>query len=227
MDHNVDIDKINEYLYNQIENTTWSDLLSDLIYSEIPNITKKLLRLREDGKRFTPKIKELFRPFEKCELNNTKVVIINPEPYPFINSNDGLALSSNEEQIALSIIFDSFEKNYSSYNREPNLERWSKQGVLLLNSSFTVEINKVNTHHYIWRKFFSLLLMRLLNKQFCFILIGNKSKEFTQFLKGEFILFIEHPMSAYLNNKTWDNFNVFDKANHYLQTVKKDNPIIW
>ena len=59
---------------------------------EIKNILKEL----EDNKKIAPNINNIFRAFELCEYESTKVVIFGQDPYFQKGYANGLAFSVNE-----------------------------------------------------------------------------------------------------------------------------------
>ena len=54
---------------------------------------KSLMTEIDNGKKFTPKFKDIFRAYEMCPYNNVKVVFIGQDPYPQADVADGIAFS--------------------------------------------------------------------------------------------------------------------------------------
>ena len=96
--------------------------------------------MSNNGQRFTPVLKDVFRAFEECPYDELKVVMVGQDPYPTINVADGIAFScskSEKEQPSLRFILDEVQKLYpDGYQRPLDLAKWSNQGILLMNTAF-------------------------------------------------------------------------------------------
>jgi uracil-DNA glycosylase len=104
------------------------------------------LRLKEElisGKKIYPPEKEIFKAFELTAPENTKVVILGQDPYHNFNQANGLCFSVNKKQLlppSLKNIFKELEDDLGIKNyKHGDLSSWAKQGVLLMNTSLTVE----------------------------------------------------------------------------------------
>ena len=97
-------------LYEKLKPSGWGDKLKGFLLSqEFTDILTELYNQSQEGKKFTPVIKEIFRAFEECPYNDLKVVIVGQEPYPKMNIADGIAFScsyTREEQPSLRYVFD-------------------------------------------------------------------------------------------------------------------------
>jgi len=141
--NNVDLKEVQMKLYERLKPSGWGQqlkgfLLSDDFYS----LLNKLLDQANDQKRFTPTMKQVFRAFEECPYDKLKVIIVTQDPYPYAGVADGIAFScSNTGKIAASLkyIFKDIETNVylDGYEWNPDLARWSNQGVLMLNTALT------------------------------------------------------------------------------------------
>ncbi len=116
-----------------------------------------------------------------------------------------------------------------SKNRDGCLKSWARQGVLLLNSSLTVEESKPGSHSNIgWEIFIRKTLKVLQNKRnIVFILWGNHAKKYLKFIdcKHNLILMSAHPspLSAY---RGFFGSKHFSQCNKYLEKHNLDK-IIW
>ena len=104
-----------------------------------------------------------------------------------------------------------------------DLRRWANQGVLLINTAFTVEINKIGSHYHIWKPFTEYLFENLNRhkKNTVFILMGKKAEEWQTLLPDCKILKCPHPASAAYRGGVWDSKNVFNDANSILENQGK------
>ena len=140
----------------------------------IKNISKEL----EDNKKIAPNINNIFRAFELCEYESTKVVIFGQDPYFQTGYANGLAFSVNEHiptPASLKNIYSEIKNDIGIlHNSIGCLEGWAKDGVLLLNSSLTVEISKPGSHSKIgWHKFITNVVKLLSNKKYCLYFMGQ------------------------------------------------------
>ena len=139
MTESVDLLLIKQKLIDKLKPSGWSSKLRGFVMSsDFDVILDTLYRLREDGKRFTPPLKQVFRAFEECAVDDLKVVIIGQDPYPHLGTADGLAFScgnTGKPQPSLQKIFEEIERTvYQEFptHQDPDLTRWANQGVLLL-----------------------------------------------------------------------------------------------
>jgi len=136
---------------------------SFIFSSDFDKILNELWEQSKIDKRFTPPLKQVFRAFEECPYDQLKVVIVGQEPYINIESADGIAFScSNNPRLETSLKFMLDEVNRTIYGGnnlsiDPDLKRWSNQGILLLNSTLTSEIGKSGQHYEIWKPFMAYL----------------------------------------------------------------------
>ena len=97
-----------------------------------------------------PKGNLIFNAFNQTPYDNLKVVILGQDPYHGPNQANGLAFSVKDGvrvQPSLLNIFKEI-KNDLGKDLPPtgNLERWAKQGVLLLNATLTVRAANAGSH---------------------------------------------------------------------------------
>ena len=97
-----------------------------------------------------PPAKEIFRAFELCSLEDTKVVILGQDPYHGPGQANGLCFSVREDVRIPPSLLNIFTEIHDDLGPpmppNGNLERWAQQGVLLLNSTLTVEARKPGSH---------------------------------------------------------------------------------
>jgi len=219
-------DKI-EALKEKLKGTGWEPTIYPYLDSEsFYNTLKKLVDFVQDGQRFTPKMKDWFRTFEVCPYDKLNVVFIGQDPYPQIDVADGVSFSCSytmKEQPSLRHIFNSLEKQYPGYERNPDLTRWSEQGVLMLNTALTVEINKIGSHYSLWDTFTKGLLNSLNNNKdnLIVVLLGKKAQQWAKFLTNHTIIEVEHPAAAAYKGGVWNDQNLFIRINDMLKEQNK------
>jgi uracil-DNA glycosylase len=102
------------------------------------------------GKAIFPRRGTRLRALELTPLDEVKVVILGQDPYHGPGQAHGLCFSVPEGvQVPPSLmnIYKELESDLGIARHESgNLERWARQGVLLLNNSLTVEAHKAGSH---------------------------------------------------------------------------------
>lgn len=233
----VNKEELKEKLINKLRPSGWADRLKGfLLSSDFDKVLNELIRQREAGKRFTPPLKTMFRAFEECPWDKLNVVIIGQDPYPQLGVADGMAFSCSQSekiQPSLQYMLDAVARTIYSgleYKYDGDLTRWANQGVLLLNTALSVEIDKIGSHYNIWNEFL-VYIIDVINTHkpgTVFILLGAKAQEFEELIgEGNPVLKAPHPASAYHNeSKTWSCGDVFNEANRKLLD-RDGNLIIW
>jgi len=194
------IDLIKETLKEDLESSGWHKILNPFLDSkEFDNITDTLIRLVEQNRRFTPRLKDAFNAFKETNLSDLKVVVVGQDPYPQLGVADGIAFScSNTEkpQPSLRYIFKELYGMQGGYDSD--LRRWANQGVLLINTAQTCEVNKIGSHYAIWKPFTEYIFESInkIDKDIIFILMGRKAESWQLVIPGQRILKCPHPAAA-------------------------------
>lgn len=226
----VNLSEVKDKLYEKLKPSGWGDKLKTFIVSDdFDKILKFLLAEAQAGKRFTPVLKQVFRAFEECPYKDVQVVMIGQDPYPHINVADGIAFSCSNlgvVQPSLKFMFKELEDTVypNGYVWDPNLARWSNQGVLLLNTALTTTIDKVGQHYAMWQPFMAFLF-DLLSHQYpnmIYVFMGKKAQEYMDMVPDSSIkILTSHPASAaYQQAERWNSGDMFNKVN---QALKEQN----
>jgi uracil-DNA glycosylase len=109
------------------------------------------------GARIYPEKNDIYKAFELCGLDDIKVVIIGQDPYHSEGQAMGLAFSVPDgvkKPPSLVNIYKELALEYPGYicDQSGNLTKRAEQGVLLLNTSLTVQAGKPWSHAHIWRQ---------------------------------------------------------------------------
>ncbi|RUO59681.1 uracil-DNA glycosylase [Pseudidiomarina marina] len=131
---------------------SWSDLLGE--EKQQPYFLELMQRVqaeRDAGKQIYPPSDQVFQAFKLTTLANLKVVILGQDPYHGPGQAHGLCFSVPDgvkHPPSLRNIFKAIQHDYPDYQipESGNLERWARQGVLLLNTVLTVEQGKAHSH---------------------------------------------------------------------------------
>ena len=99
MTEQINLEEIKLKLIERLQPSGWATRLRGFLQSsDFDKILETLYKMREDGKRFTPPLKYVFRAFEECPVDKLKVIMIGQDPYPQLNVADGLAFSCSLTQ---------------------------------------------------------------------------------------------------------------------------------
>ncbi|MDR3705385.1 MAG: uracil-DNA glycosylase [Paludibacteraceae bacterium] len=172
-----------------------------------------------------PPAKLIFNAFDQCPFNQVKVVIIGQDPYHGVGQAHGLCFSVNDGvdfPPSLINIFKEIERDLQiPLPPSGNLERWAKQGVLLLNATLTVRAHTAGSHQGKgWEQFTDAVIEKLSRERehIVFLLWGSYAQK-----KGAVIDTSKHlvlkavhpsPLSAY---RGFIGCGHFSQANEYLR----------
>jgi len=221
----IDINILRDNLNSKLKDSGWDRMLSPYVNGlSFDHIMNTLIENVENDKRFTPRFKDVFNGFYECPYNDLKVVIVGQDPYPQLGVADGIAFSCSRKgktEKSLQYIFKSLYGEHEGYNND--LRRWSNQGVLMINTAFTCEINKIGSHYGIWKSFTEYVFDNINrhNPKTIFILMGKKAEAWQTLLPNCKILKCSHPASAAYRGGEWDSNDVFNKANLELEKQGK------
>ncbi|MFP4093794.1 MAG: uracil-DNA glycosylase [Cyclobacteriaceae bacterium] len=181
-----------------------------------------------------PPGKEIFRAFDLTPFEQVEVVIIGQDPYHGPGQANGLAFSVREGVTIPPSLLNIFKEIRNEFGKEipphGNLERWAKQGVLLLNATLTVRKSKPASHQNKgWETFTDSAIRHVSEERehVVFMLWGNYAQK-----KGDVIdenkhlvLKSPHP-SPFSADRGFFGNDHFKKANEYLKLHGKQ-PIEW
>ena len=223
-------------LYEKLKPSGWADKLKTFLLSaEFGAILQTLHKENQANKHFTPVLKHLFRAFEECPYDKLKVVVVGQDPYPQINVADGVAFSCSGGKIqpSLRYIFGDIEKTIypEGHEFDPDLKHWANQGVLMLNTALTCQLNNVGSHVELWRPFMQYLfdILNNYNPGIIYLFLGEKAKAWHPMINGKnnYKMFATHPASAaYRKDKSWSSGGAFRQINVILKKNNGDE-IIW
>ncbi len=213
----IDITELRDNVNQSLEKSGWDRMLSIFVNGlDFDIIVNKLIGLVNNQRRFTPKFKDLFNAFIECPYEDLKVIIVGQDPYPQLGVADGIAFSCSNKgkaEKSLQYINKAIGSNYT------DLRCWSNQGVLLINTALTCEINSIGSHIDLWKPF-SRYLFDTINKKhnnIPVILMGKKAEVWQPLLSNQKIYKTTHPASAAYRGGEWDSGDVFNKVNEELK----------
>jgi len=217
----------------KIENS-WKNLLQDEFDQPYFKTLTDFVRDEYRQQTVYPKGSLIFNAFNQCPFDQVKVVIIGQDPYHEPGQAHGLCFSVQDGvplPPSLQHIFQEIQSDlgYTPYP-SGNLERWARQGVLLLNAILTVRAHQAGSHRNKgWERFTDAAIHRLADSKegLVFILWGSYAQQKGAFIDGNKHLVLKSahpsPLSAYLG--FFGNKN-FSRANQWLIEHQK-TPIDW
>lgn len=211
----------------------WVTVLNSIELIRVLNELNRLYKV----KSICPARPDVFKAFELCSRRNCKVVFIGQDPYPQKGVATGILFGNSadtkEEDYSpsLKIIKDAvidLRRPHNLITFDPTLESWARQGILMINSALTVELNKPGSHTMLWRPFISKLLKNLSEVEtgIVYVLFGGTAKTFKPYIgKYNDVLEVEHPAYFARVNKDMPS-DVFYEVNRLLK-LKYNTTIEW
>ncbi len=214
---------------------SWKDALEEDFKSPYFNELKAfLMNEKQTGQIIYPPGKQIFAAFNHTPFNKVRVVILGQDPYHGEGQAHGLSFSVMSGQNLPPSLQNIYKELNSDLNipipKTGNLEKWSRQGVLMLNATLTVRANQPGSHQKKgWENFTDSVIRQLSSKRsgIVFILWGKyaQAKEVLIDTTKHFILKAPHP-SPFSAHSGFFGCKHFSKTNEILirEGVK---PIDW
>ena len=204
---------------------TWREFVES--EAEKPYFRKLMRKVdteREKAEVF-PSREDMFSCFRACPLGNTRVVIVGQDPYHGAGQAHGMSFSVKKGVRIPPSLQNIFKELRADLDCEiPShgfLENWAKQGVLLMNTSWSVEKGKPASHaNFGWMEFSENILEMLndFDEPLVFILWGAHAQKVGAKITNPKHLKIEtaHP-SPFSVNRGFFGSKPFSRANEFLQ----------
>ncbi len=213
---------------------SWKNLLFNEFQSDYFNKLKEFLVEEKKLYIIYPPGNKIFAAFEHTPFDDVKVVILGQDPYHGEKQANGLCFSVSDgikQPPSLVNIFKEIESDLGlKMSDSGNLEKWAKQGVLLLNATLTVRANQAGSHQNKGWELFTDNVIRTLSenkKELVFILWGSYAQAKAKIidLSKHHILKSVHPspLSVY---RGFYGCKHFSKTNEILKSLGKE-PINW
>lgn len=173
-----------------------------------------------------PKAEDIFNALHFTAHEDVKVVILGQDPYHGENQAHGLSFSVPDSQTELPPSLKNIYKELQDDLGIPiastgNLEKWAKQGVLLLNTVLTVRAHQAFSHRDKgWEQFTDAIIQAVdaIDRPIVFLLWGNPAKAKSKLLKNpnHLILTAAHP-SPLAAHRGFFGCRHFSKTNAFLR----------
>ena len=208
---------------------SWKEHLVDEFGKEYFQKLITFVKKEYASKVIYPPPQFIFRAFDMCPFDDVKVVILGQDPYHGKGQANGLSFSVNDGVTlppSLQNIFKEIEADLGKkVQKNGNLDRWAKQGALLLNATLTVEHAHAGSHQKQgWEEFTDRIIQLLSDKKsnLVFMLWGRYAQEKGAKIDKQkhLVLSSAHPSpfsaySGFFGNKH------FSQANAYLASHGK------
>jgi uracil-DNA glycosylase len=210
-------------LYSLIH-PSWNEIISELK----PEIDRTFSLISETD--FIPATNRIFAPLAIAR-ESIRVVIVGQDPYPNPDFADGFAFSVQPDvrpfPASLTNIFKELESDLSiPLPDNGNLERWSEQGVMLINRTLTTKPGESHTHQRAgWLAITEAIIQSAAQSGAIGILWGGNAHQMEDLFDFGSVIKSVHPspLSAY---KGFFGSKPFSRANDLL-IERGLTPIIW
>ncbi|OQX75912.1 MAG: uracil-DNA glycosylase [Bacteroidetes bacterium 4484_249] len=219
---------------NPVIEISWQQELTDEFQSDYFFKLKSFLTEEKKKYRIYPPGSDIFAAFNYTTFHNVKVVIIGQDPYHGNEQANGLCFSVKNgirKPPSLQNIFKELNNDLGyTIPDSGNLEKWARQGVLLLNATLTVRASQAGSHQNKgWEIFTDAVIQKLSDKKqhLVFILWGNfaQAKQTIIDASKHFIIKSPHP-SPFSADRGFYGSRPFSKTNKYLEETGQV-PIDW
>lgn len=201
----------------------WNELFGHPKTTELLGAISTWLAQEYETHRCTPPQQSIFNAFQYCPEDQLKVIILGQDPYPAPGVADGMAFSTQKKGLIPASLKNILIESGNPRVKTGDLRPWAKQGVLLLNTVLSTQVNQPNAHQNRgWELFTTHALNYVISKNIPLVVMlwGNAAKKFSKPLIGfDHLLVLEsgHPSPLSANRGLWFGNNHFNQANKYLE----------
>ncbi len=186
-------------------------------------ITSTFDRVSKGG--YIPAIDRILAPLSTA-IDEVKVVIVGQDPYPNADYADGFAFSVRPEvspfPASLINIFKELESDLgTAMPTDGNLERWSGQGVLLINRTLTTIPDESHAHQRSgWMAITEVIIREVASRGAVGILWGGNAQQMSDYFDSSRVVKSAHPspLSAY---RGFFGSKPFSQCNSMLEQIGK------
>lgn len=215
-------------------NNDWLDVIGNEFQQEYYKNLYQFVKSEYSKYTIFPNADDIFNAFHFTPLKDVKVVIIGQDPYHNENQAHGLCFSVKPEVDIPPSLVNIYKELHDDLGCNiPNngyLEKWAKQGILMLNTVLTVRAHQANSHQGKgWERFTDAVIHAVNNQDrpMVFILWGRPARLKKSMLTNPKHLILEAPHPSPLSSyRGFFGSKPFSKTNQFLA----DNglkPIDW
>ncbi len=217
---------------------TWFESLDKDTLELAINLTGKAESMRHHGHEIYPPQDKIFRALDETPMDKLKVVLVGQDPYINPGQAEGLCFSVTNGTPAPPSLQNIFKELVSDigcpYPKTTSLLPWAHQGVLLLNTTLTVERGQSNSHaNWGWDRFTHQIfkVASELDRPVVFIAWGRNARDALAGLpvqdpkRNKILITSPHP-SPFSADKGFFGSKPFSKANRMLAMMGVE-PVNW
>lgn len=211
----------------------WAKPLENYGCKELFDGIERDLELLYENSTVYPIPKNVFRAFDECGYEETRVVLLGQDPYPNtykgVPSACGLAFATENGYTnpSLRIIMEEMKKDIGYQGRhdpksnncklKDRLLDWPSKGVLMLNTALTVEADNPGSHKKIWDEWTKRFIQGFSvdREDVIWMLWGKHAQNYTKYMPENTITCERpHPMvDIYTGKELFRNSGVFTEVN--------------
>ncbi len=204
---------------------SWKSRLSEEFEKEYFRNLVSFVKDQYQNHTIFPPGRLIFNAFNLCSFDNTKVVIIGQDPYHGPGQAHGLCFSVEDDiplpPSLLNIFKEIRDDTATDIPASGNLERWARQGVLLLNATLTVRAHEAGSHQNKgWEQFTDAVIQKIASEKenIVFLLWGAYAQKKGSFVDRDKNLVLEsvHPSPLSASRGFFGNHH-FSMTNKYLE----------
>ena len=205
---------------------SWKKLLKDEFEKEYFKNLTDFVKQEYKTRTIYPPGKDIFKAFDLCPVDKTKVIIIGQDPYHGKGQAHGLCFSVKDGvkiPPSLRNIYKELNDDISKEIPETgNIEHWARQGVLMLNATLTVRAGNAGSHQGKgWETFTDAVIKKIATEKenLVFLLWGAYAQKKGQIINSEkhYIQKSAHPSPFSAYNGFFGNKH-FSKTNEFLKS---------
>jgi uracil-DNA glycosylase len=214
----------------QIESSWKNALSAEFDKAYFLDLIAFLKKEKKAGKEIFPPGSLIFNAFALTPFEEVKVVILGQDPYHDNGQAHGLCFSVPDGIAvppSLQNIFKEIQADlHIAIPPSGNLERWARQGVLLLNATLTVEAHQAGSHQKKgWELFTDAVIHEISERHrgVVFLLWGNYAKQKLSLIDTtkHKVCMSGHPSPLSANRGLWFGNRHFSITNQYLKSINK------
>lgn len=211
----------------------WTDIIQTEMNEPYFQTLKQFVDQAYENETVYPERQDIWNAFVYTKFRDVKCVILGQDPYHGPSQAHGLSFSVQDGvrfPPSLRNIFQELRDDIGcDIPTSGNLEKWAKQGVLLLNTALTVEAGKAGSHRgHGWERFTDSIIERLggREKPIVFVLWGNDAKKKMKWIGEQHAVFTSVHPSPLSAHRGFFGSKPFSRVNQKLYEWG-ESPIDW
>ena len=177
--------------------------------------------------QITPPPALVMRAFQE-PFESVKVLLVGQDPYPTKDVACGLAFAvsdASKKPQSLKNLMKELATDLPQVSNSGQLDRWSSQGVMLLNSALTTTIGAPGAHAKIWIGFTKAVIGQLDSSSLVCLSLGEHAKKLSALIVEGEVIQATHP-SPLSASRGFFGSRIYSRVNSALQ-AKGLAPIDW